>query len=358
MATNSRTMDVTLRELRELQDEVADLRRRLDLAERGHAPADPTFDSSHDNVQVREILFDSTRAKSRGGTTHTPQTIKSAVAERRVTRRTLLGSVGAATLGVLAVNTLTGIGVAKAANGGAILAGDVNTSTSPTALAVTQASVGSGVYGFGVIDVSLTAFPEKSSLAGHTNGTYDSAVLGYDQNGAIGVHGISNGAIGVRGDGLTVGVEGKGKNAGVSGISQKGIGVMGAAGPGDDIIIETGAGIAIYGEGSGDALGVVGISELNTTKGGGAVSGLSFSSRGNLAGVYGASLGSGPGVYASSKTGRGVVSESKLAQLRLVPSNAKTHPNTGERGDLFVDSSARLWYCTQGGNHPIWVKLA
>src|ERR1039458_7207679 len=101
MAASSRTMDVTLRELRELQDEVADLRRRLDLAERGHAPADPTLDSSHNKGQVREILFDTTRATSRRGTAHTPQTIKSAVDERRVTRRTLLGSVGAAALGVL-----------------------------------------------------------------------------------------------------------------------------------------------------------------------------------------------------------------------------------------------------------------
>lgn len=44
--------------------------------------------------------------------------------------------------------------------------------------------------------------------------------------------------------------------------------------------------------------------------------------------------------------GRGGSFQGGAAALRLVPSTTSaTHPTTGKTGDLFVDSSVRLWFC-------------
>jgi hypothetical protein len=43
------------------------------------------------------------------------------------------------------------------------------------------------------------------------------------------------------------------------------------------------------------------------------------------------------------------------AQIRLRPSKRATHPPTGRSGDLFVDSSGRLWFCRGGSD---WARLA
>jgi hypothetical protein len=51
------------------------------------------------------------------------------------------------------------------------------------------------------------------------------------------------------------------------------------------------------------------------------------------------------GVRGESDTGRGGALSGPVAQLRLTPSNDHTHPASGARGDLFVDSHGRLWYC-------------
>jgi hypothetical protein len=53
----------------------------------------------------------------------------------------------------------------------------------------------------------------------------------------------------------------------------------------------------------------------------------------------------GHGVEGISTTGRGVVASGNSAQLKLVPSTAKSHPVSGQAGDLFLDSSHRLWLC-------------
>lgn len=65
--------------------------------------------------------------------------------------------------------------------------------------------------------------------------------------------------------------------------------------------------------------------------------------------------GTGYGVEAVSKNGRGVYAAGKLAQLRLQPAAAATHPTTGAAGDFFVDRSKRLWFC-KGGTR--WVQVA
>ena len=54
----------------------------------------------------------------------------------------------------------------------------------------------------------------------------------------------------------------------------------------------------------------------------------------------------GPGVYGNGN--RGGVFAGVASQIRLAPSSAASHPPSGFAGDLFVDSSSRLWFC-QGG---------
>jgi len=82
------------------------------------------------------------------------------------------------------------------------------------------------------------------------------------------------------------------------------------------------------------------------------------------AGIFGTSAtgagvrahgGSGPGVLAQSDSGRGGVFAGAKAQLLLLPSGAASHPAKGDRGDLFVDKTGRLWFC-KGGTH--WKQLA
>ena len=63
-------------------------------------------------------------------------------------------------------------------------------------------------------------------------------------------------------------------------------------------------------------------------------------------------------VFAGSTTSRGIISQSKLAQIQLTPGGQTTHPKAGEAGDLFVDKSARLWFCKVSGSPATWVKLA
>ena len=63
---------------------------------------------------------------------------------------------------------------------------------------------------------------------------------------------------------------------------------------------------------------------------------------------------SGYGLKGQSKNGRGAVLIGKKAQLRLQPSSAATHPATGATGDLFVDSTGRLWFCK---GSTTWVQI-
>ena len=88
---------------------------------------------------------------------------------------------------------------------------------------------------------------------------------------------------------------------------------------------------------SGDkTTGVMGVSGLNTPV-----------PRADT-GVYGvANAAAGVGVAGTPTLGRGGQFASKQAQLRLVPSNAASHPSAGAKGDLFVDASGRLWFYTE-----------
>jgi hypothetical protein len=64
-------------------------------------------------------------------------------------------------------------------------------------------------------------------------------------------------------------------------------------------------------------------------------------------------------VNASSHAGRGgVFSSGAIAQLQLKAGSRASHPTAGNRGDLYVDKSGRLWFCKTGGAHATWKQLA
>jgi hypothetical protein len=79
---------------------------------------------------------------------------------------------------------------------------------------------------------------------------------------------------------------------------------------------------------------------------------------GNLRhGVYGyTSTAGGGGVvgYGTGTTTRGGIFSGPAAQIQLAPGSGATHPTSGAAGDLYVDSTARLWYCKGG---TTWIEL-
>jgi hypothetical protein len=85
---------------------------------------------------------------------------------------------------------------------------------------------------------------------------------------------------------------------------------------------------------------------------------------GNGIGVWGEqrnNTGPGIGVVGVGGTqGRGSQFTGGVAQTRLVPGTAATHPTTGKTGDLYVDSAVRLWFCTKasaGSTAAVWKQI-
>jgi hypothetical protein len=70
---------------------------------------------------------------------------------------------------------------------------------------------------------------------------------------------------------------------------------------------------------------------------------------------------SGYGVVGvAGKLGRGAQFTGGAAQVRLVPGTAATHPSTGKVGDFYVDSTARIWFCTVASTGVVsatWKKV-
>ena len=60
----------------------------------------------------------------------------------------------------------------------------------------------------------------------------------------------------------------------------------------------------------------------------------------------------------SGASGRGGVFSGAVAQVRLSPGSRSTHPTSGSRGDLYADSTGRLWFCKKGGNTAVWHQIA
>jgi len=107
--------------------------------------------------------------------------------------------------------------------------------------------------------------------------------------------------------------------------------------------VTSGAGAGVNGSSSGSGNGVRG--EL-------------FDAAQTQSAILGTTEGTGPAIEGNSILGRGGVFRGKKAQVRLVASAATTKPSKGSRGDLFVDSSGRLWYCKTGNSLTGWKQLA
>ncbi len=83
---------------------------------------------------------------------------------------------------------------------------------------------------------------------------------------------------------------------------------------------------------------------------------------GNTAGaIYGSSAAGTGVVGVGGSSGRGASFSGGTAAVRLVPSTTSTHPWAGRAGDLMVDASSRLWFCTKANTptvEAVWKQLA
>jgi hypothetical protein len=105
-------------------------------------------------------------------------------------------------------------------------------------------------------------------------------------------------------------------------------------------------GTGVRGWAAGDATGVLGFS-----------GGSGVPDAVARTGIYGyAGQGKGSvGVRGTPQTGRGGLFSGKVAQMRLQPSSASTHPSSGALGDLFLDRNGRLWFCKGSST---WKQIA
>jgi hypothetical protein len=208
-------------------------------------------------------------------------------------------------------------------------------------------------------DVRLGGANVATSVTSITNSTNANNVLSLTStsagngleatsNSGVGVHGTSTSGSGVAGQSSNIGVHATGDYIGVYAFSDSGHAVY----------AQTGAGTALFGSNGSSAVaavqgwsaGSMGLQGYSGTTG--------FPPPGPpKTGVYGSADqdANSVGVRGASPTGRGGRFKGRKAQIRLDPSAAATHPASGAAGDLFVDSSHRLWFCKGGAT---WKQLA
>jgi hypothetical protein len=217
-----------------------------------------------------------------------------------------------------------------------------------------EATTGFMQYGaFQHSDTSVTGLG-SSSISGTLilNNSFQGAedptlgrVLLAESSGGHAIHATVSGSVG---DGVKVEVFGFGHGVHVVKPGEFGHCVLGFQNSPDSFYaalagVTQGAGPGLHGRGEGTGQGVWG--EIND-------------SSKTQAAIIGTTEGSGPAIEGRSVRGRGGAFRGKKAQIRLIPSTATTKPSTGSRGDLFVDSSGRLWYCKTGGSTTGWKQLA
>lgn len=212
--------------------------------------------------------------------------------------------------------------------------------------------LGEGPSAYGVYGTSTSGYGVYGNSSTN-NGVFgnSSAGFGVHGSGAGGVRGIGTSGIGIYGSSST--------NNGVRGLSTDGDGVYAFSTNGGGVFGQSNHGIGVRGlsasvqgvRGEG-AIGVEGVSDNKYAWG---VGGHNNNATKGI-GVWGeANAAGGIGVAGHSANGRGGRFSGKKAQLRLSPSSRATHPGTGAKGDVFVDASARLWFCRGGST---WVRLA
>jgi hypothetical protein len=295
------------------------------------------------------------------------------------TRRTvLLGALGGA---VAAAAATVGRGdPVSAADGDFVRIGGTYKATNVTEIFTTtdgeSAFRGQSVSGYGLNGASGSSWGVR--------GQSDTAEgVSGDSGQGYGVQGISNKLTGVFGSGPSSGVSGtstsgygvygesletsgvygrsKGIGAGVNGQSTTGYGVYAFSDSGHAVHAGSNSEIGVYGSsGSSSVPAVQGWSKGGNT----GLQGFSGTTKPPASprhtGIFGSANhdATSAGVRGVSVTGRGGVFAGKLAQLRLKPSAAATHPTRGATGDLFVDKPGRLWFCTKGGPSATWKRVA
>ena len=270
------------------------------------------------------------------------------------TRRAILsGALGATVAAVAAAVGRPDL--ARAVNGDVVHVGGSYTATRSTTINA-QDSGATGLVagsnrGYGVVGLS------KDGIGVNGSSSIGDGVVGRSKDG-IGVNGSSS-----TGDG----VQGFSHNGnGVFGHSHSGYGVQGVSSTGDGLLGSL-SGNGVFGASSGNGVHGIGFSAtqaalVGESKGWGTgVQGFSGPrapaalARTGVQG-YANQDASAVGVRGQSPRGRGIVASGGQAALRLMPSGAANHPTSGAAGDLFVDKSHRLWFCT-GGNPAVWKQV-
>jgi hypothetical protein len=258
-----------------------------------------------------------------------------------VTRRGLLGKAGAAA-GAATVAAAVVPSPADATVGFMRFGADNEAGLDATSLASNHPSTTLEVQNNSGSATSLRVFGlgAGSAIEGQIGGPGDrgNGVRGVTDGEGCGVLGVVEssfdlppvGGTGVRG---TTNGAGSGVVGEVTAAASHGFGVKGTT---------VGPAAAVYGK-SSHAAGTA------------AVMGDSVAATKAVWGRNGGTNPAGVGVFGESQAGRGASFGGKLAQLRLRPSTATTHPTGGSPGDFFVDSTARLWFCKGGG---VWKQLA
>jgi hypothetical protein len=277
-------------------------------------------------------------------------------------RAILLAAVGGA---VAAAATAVGrASPGDAADGDTLQVGGTYTATTTTEIDATGSIAfaghsdsrigvrGSSHSGIAVYGQSLAA--HRPAIAGHS--ANNTGVQGYSGPGdvlaaapaKVGIFGFADQdakAIGVYGQSYSGnGVVGSSNNMATSGVwgnnTNGGYGVSGSTTGG------TSGGVGVWGSHDG---GPEGVGVQGTTPHGTAVYGYSGQA------VFVPDAPSDTAVYGRADHGRGGVFRGAVAQLRLVPATATSHPSSGSAGDVFLDKHNRLWFCKGG---TTWVKLA
>ena len=246
-----------------------------------------------------------------------------------VSRRGMLGTALSAAAAGAAGTTLLGAAPAAATDGDAVMAG-----------VVTLAEHSTHVKYDGAGNFRSVVLLGNDSTYDSASASFPAALGGWTGAGAhAGAGGVPNG---------------------IYGYSEYGAGyaVVGSHSPTDG----GAGGAALYGVSSATTSGATAsLGEISSTNPGDSsagVRGVNHATNNNGFGVHGSHAGGGAGVYGTAGTGRGGVFSGPKAAVQLRPTTATTHPSSGSRGDLYVDRSARLWFCKKGGSQATWTQLA
>jgi hypothetical protein len=342
---------------------------------------------SRENADLRERvtqLTPETGSPGSPGRSESPAGRRAGQAGRtgdgRVSRRMMGKALGAAAAGVVGGLALAEAGAspAAAANGDAIAAGNTTNAESATTVQFDGTSNPGVVFLANDSNFAAGAAAFPAALGGWANnGNVANGIYGYTEiNGGSAVVGqifLATSGSAVLGVANTAG------QVGVSGVNADGIAVLGtitstsasgfSAGVRGVNDCTTSQGIGVYGSQNGSGWGVYGTTPRGIGVYGNSVHGTGVTGNG-ATGVTAAGTGagvrasaSGPGAVGvlasgSSNAGRGGVFSGAAAQVRLAPGSRSTHPANGKSGDLYADSTGRLWFCKKTGNPATWHQIA